>query len=134
MVIIGVLAALVIPRMMAQIEKAKMVEAFHMIGALQRAEQAYMDLTGSTQYLYANTFGSEANFAKLGVQTPADTNFEYDCVWDGGANICLAFRQPVGTFWGAGDSQIGLYDDKTWYCGGVLYTAGATSGDACVLK
>ncbi len=45
-VIIAILASLIVPRMLAQTEKAKAAEALQMVGAIKRAAERYYDFRG----------------------------------------------------------------------------------------
>ena len=46
-VIIAILASLVVPRMIAQVDKARAAEAYQMVGVITRAAYREHDLTGS---------------------------------------------------------------------------------------
>ncbi len=46
-VIIAILASLIVPRMLAQTEKAKAAEALQMVGAIKRAAERYYDFHGN---------------------------------------------------------------------------------------
>ncbi|MFH0985575.1 MAG: hypothetical protein V1882_08570 [Candidatus Omnitrophota bacterium] len=98
-VIIGVLAALVMPRILGSPEKAKMAEAYQMIGALSRAQQNYMDLNGTT---------TPSNFicpvppstctlpSSLGMKDIIQKNFRYVCATDSAPELhCYALRMSV---------------------------------------
>ena len=89
-VILSVLAALVIPRMIASPEKAMVAEANHMLGALVRAEQARGDTGGG--FIGAGTLLT-ANWNSLGMAIPASASkFVYACT----SPTCTAARTPTG--------------------------------------
>lgn len=68
-IIIGILAAVALPSLLSQANKAKQVEARNNVGAMNRAQQAV--------YLEKQTFAS--TMADLGVGIPTATvNYQYD--------------------------------------------------------
>jgi prepilin-type N-terminal cleavage/methylation domain-containing protein len=75
-VIIGVLAALIIPRFLTAPEKAIVAEANQMLGSLVRAEQAVIDLGGT---FVGSGALSTANWTSLGLNTPTASKFSYSC-------------------------------------------------------
>jgi len=90
-VIIGVLAALIIPRFLMAPEKAIVAEANHMLGALNRAQQVRLD-TGLS-YLTASPLVT-ANWNSLGMNVPASTSkFTYGCT----SPTCSATRTVNST-------------------------------------
>lgn len=66
-IIIGILAAVALPSLLSQANKAKQVEARNNIGAINRAQQAY--------FLEAGRFGGYTEIG-IGIQTQT-TNYEY---------------------------------------------------------
>ena len=115
-VIIGVLAALVIPRFVAAPEKAIVAEANQMLGSLVRAQQAVLDGGGT---FVGTTTLTTANWTSLGMSIPASASkFLYACA----SPTCTASRTPttlsVATF-----SSI----TNTWICTG-NYTTLANGG------
>lgn len=67
-IIIGILAAVALPSLLSQTNKAKQVEARNNVGAMNRAQQAY--------YLEAQTFTGE--LTELGIGQKAQTeNYDY---------------------------------------------------------
>ncbi len=67
-IIIGILAAVALPSLLSQANKAKQVEARNNIGAINRAQQAY--------FLEAGRFGAYTEIG-LGIQTQT-TNYKYE--------------------------------------------------------
>ncbi len=85
-VIIGVLAALIIPRFLSAPEKAIVAEANQMIGSLIRAQQAQQDMGGA---FIAGAPLSAANWTSLGMSAPGATSrFTYTCA----SPTCTATR------------------------------------------
>jgi len=87
-VIIGILAALIVPRMASQIGKARLAEALQMFGTMKRGLDSYCDRRGSYPIGYAlwvpatnSLSGNFGNFLPLGI-TDANIrqskNFSYD--------------------------------------------------------
>jgi prepilin-type N-terminal cleavage/methylation domain-containing protein len=64
-VIIGVMASLVVPRLFGQSEKARAAEAVNMLGSIRRAEQAYFDRRG--EFLHIDV---PAKWERLGIGDP----------------------------------------------------------------
>jgi prepilin-type N-terminal cleavage/methylation domain-containing protein len=111
-VIIGVLAALIIPRFLTAPEKAIVAEANQMLGSIIRAEQANMDTGGAFVAIADNT--STATWNKLGLQTPgasvlsgAGAKFTYSCT----SPNCSAVRS------GAAAKSVGVNLTGVWVCG-----------------
>lgn len=79
-VIIGILASLILPRMLAQTDKARAAEAIQILGAVSRAQMAYADAKGS--YLAAGctaALGGDAGWINLGLGNCQPGQFDYDC-------------------------------------------------------
>ena len=90
-VIIGVLAALIIPRFLTAPEKAIVAEANQMLGSLTRAEQAVIDLGGT---FVAGSPLTTANWQSLGLSIPVATSkFTYGCT----SPTCSATRTVNST-------------------------------------
>jgi type IV pilus assembly protein PilA len=90
-VIIGVLAALIIPRFLTAPEKAIVAEANQMLGSLVRAQQAVIDLGGV--FVAASPL-TTANWTSLGLTIPvAASKFVYGCA----SPSCTASRTVSGT-------------------------------------
>ncbi len=86
-VILAVLATIVLPRMLAQPENALVAEANQQLGALARAQDTYMQMTGSATGL------TPLNWATLGLQAPGGGRFTYACT----NTTCTATRTTGGT-------------------------------------
>lgn len=77
-IIIGILAAVALPSLLSQTNKAKQVEARNNVGAMNRAQQAV--------YLEQNQFAT--NMPQLGVGIPtATTNYKYGFQKTGDTNV-----------------------------------------------
>jgi prepilin-type N-terminal cleavage/methylation domain-containing protein len=121
-VIIGVLAALIIPRFLTAPEKAIVAEANQMLGSMIRAQQANIDTGGVFTTIGDNT--TAASWNKLGLQTPgasvisgAGAKFTYSCT----TPVCTAVRS------GAAAKSVGVNLSGAWTCG-TEYTALAYGG------
>ncbi|MFH1208256.1 MAG: prepilin-type N-terminal cleavage/methylation domain-containing protein [Candidatus Omnitrophota bacterium] len=118
-VIIGVLAALVIPRFLTAPEKAIVAEANQMLGSLCRAQQAVIDLGGT--FVAASPLAA-ANWQSLGLTAPsAASKFVYSCT----SPTCSATRTVNGTASTATMNST----SNTWTCTGaytVLTNGGCT--------
>ena len=97
-VVIGILASLILPRMLSAPEKAIAAEANQMLGTMIRAQQANTDSGGVFATITANTSSSE--WARLGMNTPgaavtigAGAKFTYTC----SSSQCAAARTGVAT-------------------------------------
>ncbi len=91
--IIGVLAALIIPRFMQAPEKAIVSEANQLLGSLARAQQANVDVSMPFVTISDNT--STTTWNKLGLSTPgtavasgSGAKFNYTCT----SPSCTAIR------------------------------------------
>lgn len=93
-VIIGVLASLILPRILAQTERAKAAEAFAAIGMIKRAAERQHDLMGrfpliGSGYIQScadpNAGGSFGDWGVLGLQTPG-VNRNWCSRYDGGTH------------------------------------------------
>ena len=130
-VIIGVLAALIVPRMMAAPEKAIVAEANQMLGTIIRAQQANADSGGAWVVIADNT--TAATWNRLGLQPPGaaaatagSPKFNYTCA---ASPTCQAAR--LGN---AANATISLTTATpgVWNCnaggGTAVYTAMANGG------
>lgn len=104
-VILAILASLVLPRMMAQPERALVAEAINYLGVIRRAQES---IVGSTEGTWlaatANTTGAagDAGWQGIGMGTLAsNSSFTYSCVAGaynaaggiaGNAGTCTATR------------------------------------------
>ena len=137
-VIIGILAALVIPRLLAQPEKAVIAEGANMIGILRRAEVTYRDSTGATAWvkLTCDQTGTcsvgSTELIKLGLSSMPRGSFSYDCEQTT-TNKCVATR--VGGDYTNATITVDLGNGQ-FQCGGSgtkKYTAAASpTGNICV--
>src|SRR3989338_915782 len=77
-IIIGILATLAMPQFTKSVKKAKMAEAYIVLGAMRTAQLRY----------YASTSPSEFTNdpSKLDIDVPSSTYFDYTCVGGGWAN------------------------------------------------
>lgn len=67
-IIIGVLAAIALPSLLGQVNKAKQSEARNNVGAINRAQQAY--------FLEAQTFSTDLSQLGIGIRTQTE-NYDY---------------------------------------------------------
>lgn len=75
-IIIGILAAIALPSLLGQVNKAKQAEAKNNIGATNRAQQAY--------FLEWQEFATQFQQLGVGIQTMTQ-NYKYELVDGGGA-------------------------------------------------
>ena len=121
-VIIAILASLILPRFLAQPERAIITEAQQILGAMRRGEQNWMDSTDSPtaglavdECGYAAPCANDATWAQIGMTAPAiNARFLFKCDT---AGVCTATRKGPGTVTYA-DSTITLN-----------YLASASGGD-----
>lgn len=100
-VILAVLASLVLPRMMAQPERAKVAEAVNYLGVIRRAQDS---IVGSTEgnWIAANVndttgVGGDAGWKTIGLGSlPATSSFYYSCT-AGVYNSAGAAANAAGT-------------------------------------
>ena len=121
-VIIGILAALIIPRFFTIPEKAIVAEANQLLGSIIRAQQLNLDIGGSFTAISDNTTAAPWN--KLGMSPPgssvvsgAGAKFLYSC----GSPNCTAVRT------GTPSKSINLSLTGAWTCGSD-YTTMAQGG------
>ncbi|MBU9888432.1 MAG: prepilin-type N-terminal cleavage/methylation domain-containing protein [Candidatus Omnitrophica bacterium] len=111
-VIIGVLAALIIPRFTAAPEKAIVAEANQMVGAIARAQQTRTD--GGDPAVTGNPL-SAANFTSLGMAAPTNAKFAYSV-----AGTTVTATRTVG----ATVSTVTYnFQTNVWGCTGAYATA-----------
>lgn len=151
-VILAVLAALVLPRMIAQPERALTAEAFNYLGVIRRAQEnmsapnnAYVTVLSAG----AGGGAGDPGWVSLGLgPLPASTSFQYACTTGpldtaravgsavGTAGTCTATRlnvNPVGNARAGGTITIDLSDGLLITCG-APYTgtpAAKTVGAVC---
>ncbi len=111
-VVIGILASLLMPRMLSAPEKALAAEANMMLGTMIRAQQANIDTGGVFATITANTSSSE--WARLGMRTPGaavssgvGAKFTYTC----SSSQCAAERT------GATNKRATITSAGVWSCG-----------------
>ena len=109
-VLLGILAATVIPRFTGQPDRARTAEAYQMLGALRRAQAAYSDEHNAYVSASIGTGVCDAGCIALGMTSlDAGAIFSYTC---DGTSSCTAARTTDG-------STIGLnLDNGDWTCGG----------------
>jgi prepilin-type N-terminal cleavage/methylation domain-containing protein len=123
-VIIGVLASLILPRMLSAPEKARVAEGNQMLGTMIRAQQANVD-TGSTFVAVADA--DSAGWSKLGMSMPSSTQKQFVYTCSTANTTCYAVRN-TGT--------MALSLAGAWTCSGdydYLKVNGVNSG-GCTLK
>ena len=87
-VILAVLATLVLPKFLAQPEGALLAEANHQLGALARAQNRYMAITGGTAGLNVAA-ATSTDWSQLGLLVPSSyAKFKYTCT----TSTCTATR------------------------------------------
>ncbi len=111
-IIIAILAALIMPRLLSQPEKAYVSEANQMLGAITRAQDYYVDSGAGAAWLETSTPG---NWAILRIQTPGSTHFTYSCASGG---PCTAVRIGGGAYDGA-TITVSVGNPAVWDCTGV---------------
>lgn len=82
-IIIGVLAAIALPSLLGQVNKAKQSEARNYVGTVNRAQQAY--------YLEHQYFASDLSELQVGIKTKSD-NYEYKIKGGGTAADAAQFQ------------------------------------------
>jgi prepilin-type N-terminal cleavage/methylation domain-containing protein len=111
-VIIGVLAALVIPRFISAPEKAIVAEANQMLGAIVRGQQARLD--GGGTFVGSGTL-TTANWTSLALTAPSSaTKFTYACT----SPTCTAARSVNST---ASTLTLNV-TSNAWTCSGAYTT------------
>jgi len=126
-IIIAILASLLLPRMIAQPERAYIAEAQQLLGTIRRAQQTYMDLTSTSSYIGV-TSSNSTNWAKLGMSQPSSTAFTYSC--GAGGTSCVATRSS-GTM---ANATITLNDNGNFSCGGSANAAYTLSSNTDATK
>ena len=87
-IIIGILAAVALPSLLSQANKAKQVEARNNVGAMNRAQQAF-NLENNSQYT--------TEIAKLGIGIKDSPNYSYSITGGGPTATNLAKLDAAGT-------------------------------------
>ena len=131
-VIISILASLILPRMLAQPEKAALAEAKQMLGAIRRAQMGYVDLGGGA-YKRLSASADEADWNALGMRLPSQEHFIYTCSIPfsmAPPTSCRAKLNASTGCWGSAFSQDWVEMDLangTFRCSGLM--AGNDDGD-----
>ena len=109
-VVIGVLASLILPRMLTAPEKAIVAEANQLVGAMVRSELSNLD-TGGTWVDISSTIAA-SEWTKLGMNTPSigQKKFDYTCSSSG----CKASRSGSGS---DTNKWVHFNTTGTWSCG-----------------
>ncbi|MBH8574692.1 prepilin-type N-terminal cleavage/methylation domain-containing protein [Nostocaceae cyanobacterium CENA369] len=77
-IIIGVLAAIALPSLLGQVNKAKQSEARNYTGTANRSQQAF--------FLEYQRFATDLSELQVGIRTPSD-NYSYDIQTGGGGTV-----------------------------------------------
>lgn len=128
-VIIGILASLILPRLIAQPERARVAEANQYVGVLRRAQVNTADSTGGN-FVAVNS-GTGVGFAAIGLTAPGSAGiFSYVCTAGapGSGQTCVATRIGAGAI--AGQTVTINLDTGAITCG-AAYTAPAAPGGGC---
>lgn len=146
-VILAVLASLVLPRMMAQPERALVAEAINYLGVIRRAQES---IVGSTQGNWMNATAAvggagDAGWQGIGMGPVSGTSsFSYACVagaYDaagaaaGDPGTCTATRSniPAGNAKNGGTITVRLNTGRVTACGGAYVIVGTADalGTTC---
>ena len=123
-VIIGVLASLILPRMLSAPEKARVAEGNQMLGTMIRAQQANID-TGSSFVAVADA--TSTGWSALGMSMPSSTQKQFTYTCSTTDSTCSAVRN-------SGTMKLSV--GGVWTCSGdydYLKVNGTNSG-GCTLK
>ncbi|BAY37141.1 general secretion pathway protein H [Nostoc sp. NIES-2111] len=95
-IIIGVLAAIALPSLLGQVNKAKQAEAKNNVGTINRAQQAF--------YLEYQGFAKDMSTLQVGVKSQTE-NFFYSVVTEGttqyGLVYATAYKNALKSYYGA---------------------------------
>ncbi|MBH8564848.1 prepilin-type N-terminal cleavage/methylation domain-containing protein [Nostoc sp. CENA67] len=99
-IIIGVLAAIALPSLLGQVNKAKQAEAKNNIGTINRAQQAY--------FLEYQGFAKDMSTLQVGVKSQTE-NYYYSVVTTTGYGIVYASasKKALKSYYGAVGTQLG---------------------------
>ncbi len=101
-VIIAILASLIVPRMLAQTEKAKAAEAFQMMGVIKRAADRLYDFNGSydvpsgqifTHAALGSTDGSWEDLGLKGIENTKNFDVQYQS-WGDSYEVDIGLIDP----------------------------------------
>ena len=134
-VIIAILASLVVPRMIAQVDKAKAVEALQMFGAIKRAVERDHDLNGSYPIppddgviQSGRGIDPHNSWELLGLKDPGTETWGYAYVSNGEYWSGIVFFE-------SGEMDYFEYNgERDWYCDGTLFVHSGGDNTPCVLK
>lgn len=90
-IILAIMATLILPKMLAAPESAYLAEANSMLGALARAQDTYMQLSGSSTGLVVDA--TSTTWGKLGMTMPSGGRYTYTCT----SSTCVATRSGVAS-------------------------------------
>ena len=119
-VILGILASMILPRLLSQTERGVIAEAQQMLGAIRTAQTRTEDLGGGTGYQTITSCGVSActasEWTTIGMTAPTTGmgNFNYACT--AGTTVCTATR--VGGGAAHAGNTIQLNQTGAWTCGG----------------
>lgn len=118
-VILGILAALILPRLTAQPEKAKIAEAMNLMGATRRAIQTTAD--SQNRPVTDLCTDPDPNWTEIGMKDPASAggtpSFAYTCEIAGTDVRLIATREPDGGAYAGAEITL-LVDAGTFGVGG----------------
>ncbi|MBH8554590.1 prepilin-type N-terminal cleavage/methylation domain-containing protein [Nostocaceae cyanobacterium CENA357] len=99
-IIIGVLAAIALPSLLGQVNKAKQAEPKNNVGTINRAQQAY--------FLEYQGFAKDMSTLQVGVKSQTD-NFYYSVVTtaDLGIVYASAYKKALKSYYGAVGTELG---------------------------
>lgn len=101
-IIIGILAAIALPSLLGQVNKAKQAEAKNNIGVLNRAQQAYI--------LEYQQFETTVRALGVGIKTETE-NYKYDIVQNPGSSLVVnratAKKQALKSYLGIVQTTVG---------------------------
>ncbi|BCL37789.1 type IV pilin-like G/H family protein [Nostoc sp. MS1] len=103
-IIIGVLAAIALPSLLGQVNKAKQSEARNYVGTANRSQQAF--------FLEYQRFATDLSELQVGIRTPSD-NYQYDIQTNNGtaSNVAQfrgrAIKPALKSYYGLVGTQLG---------------------------
>lgn len=99
-IIIGVLAAIALPSLLGQVNKAKQAEPKNNVGTINRAQQAY--------FLEYQGFAKDMSTLQVGVKSQTD-NFYYSVVTTANLGIIYAsaYKKALKSYYGAVGTELG---------------------------
>ena len=120
-VILGILASIILPRLLAQTERANIAEGQQMLGAIRTAQTRTMDLSQATGYLVLVNATAQ-DWINIGLTAPAAGKYTYACT--AGTTACTATRVAGPA------ASITLNLAGAWTCAGT-YTAATPATAGC---